>query len=64
MFKRETQARHFGIINTHGIDKTVGKVDKQKKRGPWTNFRGTRRDQRGEEETARREHKESVMFQK
>lgn len=41
----------------------MGIGDKQKKRGPWGNPRGTRRDQRGEEEIARREeHEESVMF--
>lgn len=41
----------------------LGIVDKQKKRGPWDNPRDTRRDQRDEEEIARREeHEESVMF--
>lgn len=41
----------------------MGTVDKQKTRGPWANPRGALRDQKGEEETVRREvNKESVMF--
>lgn len=45
-----------------GIDETEGTVDKQKKNGPWTNPRGTQRDQRGEEEIIGRKEKRVQCF--
>lgn len=53
--ERDPGKKSGSYQHTDGNDKIVGTVDKQKRRGPWTNPRGILRDERENEEPVRTE---------